>query len=1562
MALTNNSHTKITAENTFTNGLVMDFAPENTSNNVLTNALNATFITFNGNEQSLQNDMGNARVNTAYLPTGYVPVGTCEFGDIIYIVSYNPIENKSQIGCFPSPERNISNKEISKLVQSVSKSEFVEYTTKTTGSVTVDDQSAGIIKASTAKKIVYGNSNINPGDKFLISWGAEGIQNKNYISNFGNTSKNIDNVETYWPKLMQVHVVSIEDSGKITKLDSTVKWYTNGSGSEASTFIVSDEDLNNDSNVATVDSYRNALQCQYSVFQSKTAGKLALYFELEAINNFSCGHKIFQRTDSNNNTVYDIYLSASWETDNYNINPCGMIITDSEFYHMESVDTSDTKLNLSSLKANTVSEAQQKRNIYSASRVIEFTRTYKMEDYISSYNKSYSDFINKDSYYTQIEKYKTVTIPYGKDVPTTDLDPDKVDTSTSEYTILSSRAVRVYSYDSNGYKFPKTQGSMSSQDFGVYVINPDRSTKVTSESLKTQIEEAYAKSGVTVTVGEYFYQTRIDAYWGACREIPIPDDVVVNYFKRSVLKKLSTVKKTDYIPSTPSDTDSLQIAEGVTIKDQQEYKIKYTVCPCMPYGVLDSLAITNTINFNDNQDGSVELATWQYYVNTTSLVLKFGFTPHLKEAEDEVIDKVVMQFYDTQGVCASYELTGQDSYDATFTEYFELDRVPSNSRFSSKSLTAGTREVSTQIYRQGTGTYTYADITESNKYSYFITYNGTSRLCATLDETAANKIPKSTPVYQQTAGILYYGRPYGVRIYIFKGVLTELGEIDTSGYDDPIVYDRWLWTAPVFNDSYNSTPDFKNCELRSGLDFQATLDSRQMAKKQGSFIISPTEYITNDAASTFRAKVDYIDSGKIVCKGTPVLVDSFGKSLYLNHEALQYITTYITTNDANTVAFDTEEFTTEYEESYIQEYQELYPKYDNSKSFQDAWNSYPSAVQTMINSRKDTDLVISDIDTYKDELLDSFALTLDNITKQSNEKLFTYLDTSSETQTKSTNAYLKLTSKQWIEDGVTLTLQGVKFTKIRANETTSQESTDIYVRALETSDDLETYGLGIATKNAVFYHPELPFMGLNEEGGKNGYIGIGTIAFNSDCIMSKVSSYSQWEDKDEASIDFEDSSSVSKYKALLGTLMVPALLLRPNSSASGKNGMRISGVNLKKLTQYGVESGLDSNCFSAGNYIRVDTEGLWATPSKYYNVGVFLIYQDSESNEMSAGSDFRLYYATPGALNSLETLETVLYQRFNTPAQIGQANNYADLIGSLLYNIFVKIDGSRIYYTPSNIASIKKYTESWNKDIIVMQELDSKFEEHVDSFNLENSSSTLITILPGFTSIIDGVETIGINLFAYVRQILAKMYNISVESIGNYSNYTPEISNALADQDKPETGEYLSFKNINPIIQKSTKSISFQYSIPYTPNAVKSALNLDSTKTGFVRIFDGNELKYVQVVPPTDETKVYGYDSEDKSLHIVRSSSNLVKMVQSIKTGKDGYLYGELASVPVPLSNSGLFNCIRNSAGSLRFQDITQLKNYYSKYQIVFNGSGSNDSNYIQGLSKTYIFKGLNAW
>lgn len=89
----------------------MDFNNLVTPMSALTNCLNGTSITYNGNEFVLQNDMGNGRVETAYLPTGYVPVGVKEYGGVVYIASVNPTTQECQIGSFPSPERNIGTKD-----------------------------------------------------------------------------------------------------------------------------------------------------------------------------------------------------------------------------------------------------------------------------------------------------------------------------------------------------------------------------------------------------------------------------------------------------------------------------------------------------------------------------------------------------------------------------------------------------------------------------------------------------------------------------------------------------------------------------------------------------------------------------------------------------------------------------------------------------------------------------------------------------------------------------------------------------------------------------------------------------------------------------------------------------------------------------------------------------------------------------------------------------------------------------------------------------------------------------------------------------------------------------------------------------------------------------------------------------------------------------------------------------------------------------------------------------------------------------------------------------------
>lgn len=90
--------------NIFQDGLMMDLNPINTPKSVLTDCLNGTYITYNGNEFVLQNDMGNYKLKNCKLPTNFIPVGVKGYGDILYIVSYNPITNETEIGSYPAPQ------------------------------------------------------------------------------------------------------------------------------------------------------------------------------------------------------------------------------------------------------------------------------------------------------------------------------------------------------------------------------------------------------------------------------------------------------------------------------------------------------------------------------------------------------------------------------------------------------------------------------------------------------------------------------------------------------------------------------------------------------------------------------------------------------------------------------------------------------------------------------------------------------------------------------------------------------------------------------------------------------------------------------------------------------------------------------------------------------------------------------------------------------------------------------------------------------------------------------------------------------------------------------------------------------------------------------------------------------------------------------------------------------------------------------------------------------------------------------------------------------------------
>lgn len=169
------------AVNTFQHGLQMDTHPMNHGNDSLTDALNATLATMNGNEAILQNDMGNAKVDNAYLPAGYVPVGIKEHGGIIYVASYNPITNRSQLGSFPSPERKYNNKDLNinqeiKL-EDLKDSESVSFCNSSYDCLKTDER----IYNLTEKNI------IRTGDKFAL-WFDGNFDDLDKLSNRNNTS------------------------------------------------------------------------------------------------------------------------------------------------------------------------------------------------------------------------------------------------------------------------------------------------------------------------------------------------------------------------------------------------------------------------------------------------------------------------------------------------------------------------------------------------------------------------------------------------------------------------------------------------------------------------------------------------------------------------------------------------------------------------------------------------------------------------------------------------------------------------------------------------------------------------------------------------------------------------------------------------------------------------------------------------------------------------------------------------------------------------------------------------------------------------------------------------------------------------------------------------------------------------------------------------------------------------------------------------------------------------------------------------------------------------------
>lgn len=347
---------------TFNKGLIMDLNPLTTPNNVMTDALNATIITYNGNEHALQNDMGNGRVETAYLPEGYIPLGTTELGGIIYIVSYNPQIDKCQIGCFPSPERNFTSDELGISDVELKGKDFVDYT----------NQEDPIIINQLVKKQLT-SFVVHPGDRFKIA-GKSIADNSGCLIPVNVTSSEADNSLGN----IRLRLGTLDSNGQIIELDDSnlLKYTYNGKE-----FIIQDGKLSSDLDTG-IDEYRKLVNADYNIYQSKISGELYLIAKLAVIDSFDVTYSVTNIQESKYTfTFYFNTTNDYYEFGNVKLSGIDTIITPSYEGLTQGI------IGIDSLTVNQVQDGEYNYSMqltYDTSKSSEHTVTYTFTPVLSA--------------------------------------------------------------------------------------------------------------------------------------------------------------------------------------------------------------------------------------------------------------------------------------------------------------------------------------------------------------------------------------------------------------------------------------------------------------------------------------------------------------------------------------------------------------------------------------------------------------------------------------------------------------------------------------------------------------------------------------------------------------------------------------------------------------------------------------------------------------------------------------------------------------------------------------------------------------------------------------------------------------------------------------------------------------------------------------------------------------------------------------------------------------------------------------------------------------------------
>lgn len=798
------------ATNTFSEGMTLDLNPLVTPSNVITNCLNGTLVTMNGNELMLQNDMGNGRVETATLPEGYVPIGTCSHGGFIYIVSYNPLKDLAQIGSFPSPERNIDTTELSDLRLTLTEDEFY-----LTGDITINND----IKFKPLKPIirkVFDQKVLNPGDKYIVF--ASKLYTKN-LSDVDSPSHTLDSIPRDW----KIRIASMEDSGKITEFDN-IKWYKqtvkdeDGVGKKIDYYIKEDNSIETKlkGKIVDLDDYRTLVNSAYSIFESKRSGKLCLLISPEMIDGFNCSYSLYQNDNS------------EIREDTTEVIPYKEIDPDKEEEVINPDDGTKPDENNPETKPD---------NGTNPDKVIQLWIN-------SSWTNSGRD-INPEGILVKIKNSIENVTEQWLNIPFSN--SRNLNTETN-YTNSEARFRNAYSSKDNTFI-----DAVLKKDYSKYYD-------------KRIIHRIYENN---VPTGKYYLGLKQDESTEGKDKQSVNDDFLNNYFNQDVPKKIRDIKINDINFATTEE-------ERAKIYNSNVYTVE--VYPYMRTGYLPQFKREFTINLNEIGKSETKLTQWKYYIRDEDMYLDWALTTNLPL--NKTISKVWLEFYDNQGLCATQILNGLSSYNGNFQTSINFGRP------SSYFGITGKKEDGTIIKHRG------FEVSYSKELDSSIKDETVFPVKVSADETIEEIISFDTwegstddqkaryKYYQNDSGILYKGIPYLVLIKYKTSKLSTFNNDES----EPIELDyRWLWTAPVFNSSYDIKEDFKDLQptLELNLDVQYSTNSNYKEQSKLYTNSKNVSFNREEDLTRLSANVQYIEDtsgskGNVDANVTLLLNDDFG--------------------------------------------------------------------------------------------------------------------------------------------------------------------------------------------------------------------------------------------------------------------------------------------------------------------------------------------------------------------------------------------------------------------------------------------------------------------------------------------------------------------------------------------------------------------------------------------------------------------------------------------------------------------------------------------------------------